>query len=60
LLNLDCKHTLELLKSLEPTPTDLEKLNLKEFLLEFTKRRPDLTLKIFPASFLKWADINVV
>jgi hypothetical protein len=60
LLDLDCKQTPELLKSLEPTPTDLEKLNLKEFLLEFTTRRPGLTLDIFPESFLKWMNIDVV
>jgi organic radical activating enzyme len=60
LLELDCKHIPALLKSLEPTPTDLEKLNLKEFLLEFTKRRTNLSLTIFPPSFLKWADVNVV
>jgi organic radical activating enzyme len=60
LLKLDFKNISKLLKSLDPTPTDLEKLNLKEFLLEFTKRRPDLKLTIFPSSFLKWVDINVV
>jgi organic radical activating enzyme len=60
LLVLDFKHTTELLKSLDPTPTDLEKLNLREFLLEFTQRRPDLTLTIFPSSFLKWVDLDVV
>jgi organic radical activating enzyme len=60
LSTLDFKYTPELFKSLEPTPTDLEKLNLKEFLLEFTTRRPGLTLDIFPKSFLKWMDINVV
>lgn len=52
--HLDDEHVASLLKAIDPEPTQLERLNLKEFLLEFTRRRPDLSLTIFPESFLKW------
>lgn len=54
--NLDDKNVCTLLKSMDPVPTEIERLNLKEFLLEFTRRRPDLSLTIFPGSFLKWIE----
>ena len=54
LISFDHSNVPLLLKSIDPTPTEQEKLNLKEFLIEFTGRRPDLTLTIFPKSFLKW------
>ena len=54
--NLDNENVLSLLKSIDPIPTEIERLNLKEFLLEFTRRRPDLSLTIFPESFLKWIE----
>jgi hypothetical protein len=54
--NLDNENVLSLLKSIDPIPTEIEQLNLKEFLLEFTRRRPDLSLTIFPESFLKWIE----
>ena len=46
-----------IIKSIKNTPTELEKLNIKEFLLEFTKRR-QLTLEIFPKSFLEWLQLE--
>lgn len=52
--NLNDTNSSSLLKAIDPEPTELERLNLKEFLLEFTRRRPDLSLTIFPESFLKW------
>jgi organic radical activating enzyme len=55
---LECKQVLSLLKSIEPSPTEIEKLNLKEFLIEFTNRRPDLSLTAFPKSFLDWLEIS--
>ena len=57
---LDGKNTSALLKSIESVPTELEKLNLKEFLLEFTNRRPDLTLDIFPKTFVNWLGLSHV
>jgi hypothetical protein len=49
-----------LLKSIQATPTDQERLNIKEFLCEFVSRRPDLTLNIFPKTFLNWMEIDNV
>ena len=46
-----------IIKSIKNTPTELEKLNIKEFLLEFTKRR-QLSLEIFPKSFLEWLQLE--
>jgi len=60
LVALDGKNTSALLKSIEPIPTEIEKLNLKEFLLEFTNRRPDLTLDIFPKTFINWLGLSHV
>ena len=46
--------------SIHASPSELQRLNIKEFLLEFTKRRSDLDLTIYPKSFLNWIGINVV
>lgn len=51
---LDDPNVSSLLKSMDPTPTEMERLNLREFLLEFVRRRPDLSLTIFPESFTQW------
>ena len=56
--DLECKQVSSLLKAIEPVPTSIEKLNLKEFLLEFTKRRLNLSLTVFPKSFLDWLEIS--
>ena len=56
--DLECKQVSSLLKAIEPVPTSIEKLNLKEFLLEFTKRRLNLSLTVFPKSFLDWFEIS--
>jgi organic radical activating enzyme len=50
----------EFLQSLSPEPTDLQRKNIGEFLQEFVKRRPDLSLDIYPNEFLTWAGINHV
>jgi len=47
-------------KSIQQEPTELERLNLQEFLVEFTQRRPDLNLNIFPKNFLKWTELEHV
>jgi organic radical activating enzyme len=44
-------------RSIKQTPTELQRLNLKEFLLEFTSRHEDLSLSIFPTNFLNWIGI---
>jgi len=43
-----------ILRSIQREPSNLEKQNIKEFLTEFTERRKDLDLKVFPRTFLEW------
>jgi hypothetical protein len=43
-----------IMESIKAEPSQLQRQNLKEFLAEFVNRRPDLSLDIFPASFLEW------
>jgi organic radical activating enzyme len=40
--------------SIKETPTEDQKINSHIFLQEFTRRRPNLDINIFPKSFLKW------
>jgi organic radical activating enzyme len=49
----------EILTSLSVEPTQSQIQNIKNFLIEFTKRRTDLNINIFPKSFLDWMH-NVV
>jgi hypothetical protein len=49
-----------IMDSINAEPTELQRKNLNEFLTEFARRRPDLSLCIFPAGFLEWVGINVV
>jgi organic radical activating enzyme len=44
----------KIIQSLNTQPTDIHIKNLRNFLIEFVKRRPDLSIDIFPSSFLKW------
>ena len=43
--------------SISPEPTETQRIQIKEFLEQFTSRREDLSLDIFPNSFLKWVGI---
>ena len=43
--------------SIKNTPKESERINIKEFLLEFTKRR-NLKMDIFPRSFLEWLQLE--
>lgn len=49
-----------ILQSLEPTPTEEQRIGLKEFLCQFVERRKDLDLTIFPETFLTWAGVKHV
>ena len=46
-----------ILLSIQNLPKEVERLNIREFLLEFTKRR-NLKLNIFPKSFLEWLQLE--
>jgi hypothetical protein len=49
-----------ILASLNATPTDEEVLHLKQFLKQFIQRRPNLSLDIYPKSFVDWIRIENV
>jgi organic radical activating enzyme len=51
---------IEILKSIHATPTEQEKNDLTIFLKEFVKRRNNLSLTVFPDSFIKWLEIDHV
>lgn len=46
------------IKSIAATPTEEQRINTKNFLLEFTRRRPSLNLSVFPTTFLNWLGIS--
>ena len=48
----------DIINSLLPTPTESQRTNLRNFLTEFTRRRPDLDVTIYPKTLLNW--INYV
>ena len=41
-------------KSMEAPPDSTQQLNIKEFLIEFTNRRADIDMSIFPKHFINW------
>jgi organic radical activating enzyme len=47
----------KIISSISPEPTETQRIQIKEFLEQFTSRREDLSLDIFPNSFLKWVGI---
>ena len=49
-----------ILDSIKATPAEEQRTNIGKFLLEFVRRRPTLTLDIFPQSFLTWLRISNV
>jgi organic radical activating enzyme len=49
-----------LTKSITATPNEIERLAIRDFLKEFTARRKDLTLDIFPETFLQWLELEHV
>lgn len=48
-----------ILTSLLVEPTEIQRINLKNFLLEFTRRRTNLDVTIYPKALLKWIDYVV-
>jgi organic radical activating enzyme len=60
ILNLPEHMQIAIKKSMQKEPTEMERVSLQKFLVEFVRRRPDLDLNIFPESFLKWAELKYV
>lgn len=50
----------QILASMKSEPTPDQKNHLKNFLTQFTSRRPDLSMNIFPESFVKWIGLEHV
>jgi organic radical activating enzyme len=57
--NTDYLEKDKIIQSLDAVPTTSQIKNLKNFLIEFVKRRKDLDINIFPKTFLEWMN-NVV
>ena len=47
-------------KSILPEPTELQRINISEFLTQFVSRRSDLDLEIFPKTFIHWLGLSHV
>jgi len=52
--NIDCVGKDQIIKSIQADPTQQQRDNIREFLKEFTRRRPDLDVTIYPKEFLDW------
>ena len=50
----------QIVTSMSAVPSDIERQGTRDFLIEFVKRRPNLDLGIFPASFLDWLEVDHV
>lgn len=46
----------QIANSIKDTPTEDERLAVKDFVESFVGRRPDLSVDIFPESFLQWIE----
>ena len=57
---LDIPKSELIIKSLQSEPTKEQHTQLKSFLSQFTARRSDLDINIFPKSFLEWINNDVV
>ena len=60
IVNLPANVQTMILDSIKATPTEEQRIQIREFLLEFVRRRANLTLSIFPQTFLTWLEINNV
>lgn len=49
----------QIIQSIMATPSPEQKTNVKLFLQEFTRRRPDLSVTIYPKEFLNWIEYVV-
>jgi organic radical activating enzyme len=44
--------------SISGIPTEEERQGVRDFLIQFTKRRPNISFGIFPKSFLQWLELD--
>jgi organic radical activating enzyme len=55
------KFRLPLLQSISSSQNnDSDRVKLREFLIQFLQRRPNINLSIYPKSFIKWLEIDHV
>jgi len=45
-------------KSILPNPSNTQREDIRTFLTEFTKRRLDINVNVFPDSFLRWVELK--
>ena len=50
----------KIINAISHSPEEQDKVDCKNFLLEFCRRRKDLNLNIFPKTFLEWLNITDV
>lgn len=58
--NIDLYNKDLITKSINSIPSETQRQQTSKFLIQFSQRRPNLDLRVFPNTFLKWLDINVV
>jgi hypothetical protein len=49
----------QIIKSILVEPTEQQRMNIRDFLKEFTRRRPTLDITIYPKEFLNWIEYVV-
>ncbi len=49
----------QIIKSILVEPTEQQRINIRDFLKEFTRRRPTLDITIYPKEFLNWIEYVV-
>lgn len=49
-----------IIKSMEAPANEVDRINIREFLIQFLERRPDLNINIYPKSFLGWLGVKHV
>lgn len=58
--SLPLGYSTRILDSIRAEPAEMHRINIRAFLQEFVKRRSDLTLAVFPSTFLKWLELEHV
>lgn len=55
----DIDNKQQIIQSIQAEPTEQQRMNIREFLKEFTRRRADLDVTIYSNEFLKWMEYVV-
>lgn len=58
--SLPVGYSTRILDSIKAEPEESHRINIRAFLQEFVRRRGELTLDVFPSTFLKWLELEHV